>query len=298
MQLVDEPEMFQRCLINPRFRAQFLLNPEAAALCEFAIHRDQDGYRRIKELTRLYILYVHKARKKKRLEMTQQGMNLPPHRPPGVDKPELIPNKIKETWDSILKFNRVQKFSYPKLEMDSLEWKNKEIVQYQHLSTIPTEVKKEWNRILIKRHRLQFHGLAHNNEQQYYHGLIPSNQQYHSLVLSNQQYHGLVLSNQQHHYHGWESSNQQHQWIDPQQIGSYPQSTPLEFRTPPVMDSQLGANYATIYPIGMYSQLRTNHAIPYPTYIWSQYNNLHMWPWISGNPQWNSLCLLQDRWPL
>ena len=240
--------------------------------------------------------------------MTQQGMNLPPHRPPGVEKPELIPNKIKETWDSILKFNRIQKFPYPNLEIDSLEWKNKEIVQYQHL---PIEVKKEWNRILSKRHRLQvnpiaslylnpqqqFHGLAHSNKQQYYHGLVPINQQYHGLVL-NQQYHGLVLSNQQHHYHGWEPSNQQHQWIDPQQIGSYSQSTPLEFRTPPVMDSQLGANYATIYPIGMYSQLRTNHAIPYPTYIWSQYNNLHMWPWISGNPQWNSLCLLQDRWPL
>ena len=293
IQLVEEPEMFQRCLINPRFRAQFLLNPEAAALCEFAIHRDQEGYRRIKELTRLYILYVHKARKRRRLEMTQQGMNLPPHRPPGVEKPELIPNKIKETWDSILKFNRIQKFPYPNLEIDSLEWKNNEIVQYQHL---PIEVKKEWSRILSNRYRLQvnptvplylnpqhqFRGLAHSNKQQDNHGLVPSNQQYHGLVLSNQQYHGLVFSNQQQHYHGWDPSNQQHQWIDPQQLGSYSQSIPLEYRIPPGMDSHLGTNYATMYP----------------TYLWPQYNNFYLWPLMRSSPQWNNPYLLQDRWPL
>ena len=48
--------------------------------------------------------------------MIQQGMNLPPHRPPNIDKPESIPNKIKETWDSILQFNRIQKFPYTNLQ--------------------------------------------------------------------------------------------------------------------------------------------------------------------------------------
>ena len=261
MQLVEEPELFERCLINPRFRAQFLLNPEAAALCEFAIHRDQDGYRRIKELTRLYILYVHKARKRWRQEMIQQGMNLPPHRPPNIDKPEQIPNKIKETWDSILQFNRIQRFPYPNLEMGRIEWNNKEIVQYQYL---PIEVRKEWSRILANKHRPQISPAA-------------------PLYLYPQhEYHGLVLNNQQHNYHGLVPSNQQHQWMSSKQFFSYLHLIPLDFRTLP----------------GMNSQLRTNYVMLHPTYLWPQYNNLHLWPWIGNNLQCNSPYLLQDRWPL
>ena len=193
--------------------------------------------------------------------MIQQGMNLPPHRPPNIDKPEQIPNKIKETWDSILQFNWIQRFPYPNLEMGRIEWNHKEIVQYQYL---PIEVRKEWSRILANKHRPQISPTA-------------------PLYLYPQhEYHGLVPNNQQHHYHGLVPSNQQHQWMSSKQFFSYLHLIPLDFRTLP----------------GMNSQLRTNYVMLYPTYLWPQYNNLHLWPWIGNNLQCNSPYLLQDRWPL
>ena len=269
MQLIEEPEMFQRCLTNPRFRAQFLLNPEAAALCEFAIHKDQDGYRRIKELTRLYILYIHKARKRRRQEMIQQGMNLPPHRPPNIDKPESIPNKIKETWDSILQFNRIQKFPYTNLETGRIDWDNGEIVQYQYL---PSEVRCEWDKILANQQRLQMNRR---------HGFIIDQLQSDPspiAILHSQHYHyGLDFNNQLHQHDGLAHNVQQYQWRIPQY-----NIVPLDCRT--------------LFEVN--PRLRANYVIPHPTYIWPQHNNLHVWPWMRGNLQWNSLYLLQDRWPL
>ena len=271
IQLIEEPEMFQRCLANPRFRAQFLLNPEAAALCEFAIHKDQEGYRRIKELTWLYILYIHKARKWRRQEMIQQGMNLPPHRPPNIDKPEQIPNKIKETWDSILQLIRIQKFPYTKLGIGRIDWDEGEIVRYQYL---PIEVRYEWDKILANKHRLQ---MNRGN------GFIPITAQLQvdpapaATLHPHHHHYGLGPNNQAYQYEDLALNNQQYQWRVPQC-----NSVQLDYRTFFEMNPQLGAN----------------HVIPRPTYIWPQCNNLQLWSWMRSSLQWNSLYLLQDRWPL
>ena len=258
--------MFQRCLANPRFRAQFLLNPEAAALCEFAIHKDQEGYRRIKELTWLYILYIHKARKWRRQEMIQQGMNLPPHRPPNIDKPDPIPNKIKETWDSILQFNRIQKFPYTNLETGRIDWDNGEITQYQYL---PREIRYEWDKILAKQQRLQMKRRHESTIDQSQLNPFPT------VILHPQHYHyGMDLNNQLHQYGGLLHNVHQYQLRS------------LQYNLVPL-------NLLEVNP-----QLRPNYVIPYPNYTWSQHSNLQMWLWMRDNFQWNSLYLQQDRWPL
>ena len=201
--------------------------------------------------------------------MIQQGMNLPPHRPPNIDKPESIPNKIKETWDSILQFNRIQKFPYTNLETGRIDWDNGEIVQYQYL---PSEVRCEWDKILANQQRLQMNRR---------HGFIIDQLQSDPspiAILHSQHYHyGLDFNNQLHQHDGLAHDVQQYQWRIPQY-----NIVPLDCRT--------------LFEVN--PRLRANYVIPHPTYIWYQHNNLHVWPWMRGNLQWNSLYLPQDRWPL
>ena len=136
--------------------------------------------------------------------MTQQGMNLPPHRPPNIDKPEPIPDKIKETWDSILQFNRIQKFPYTNLETGRIEWDNGEIIQYQYL---PREIRYEWDKILAKQQRLQM--------KRGYDSTIDQSQlnPFPTVTLHPQHYHyGMDFNNQLHQHGGLPHNVPQYQW--------------------------------------------------------------------------------------
>ena len=101
-----EPMIFSRQLMNPRFRAQFILDPFASALGDFALPKDFPYLERLQQLLRHFIFNVHRERKERRKILDNLGRELPPHRI--GDKPEEIPRKIREEYERISERNKLQ----------------------------------------------------------------------------------------------------------------------------------------------------------------------------------------------
>ena len=133
-----EPMIFSRQLMNPRFRAQFILDPFASALGDFALPKDFPYLERLQQLLRHFIFNVHRERKERRKILDNLGRELPPHRI--GDKPEEIPRKIREEYERISERNKLQ--TILNTDFSIVRWSK---VYETH---IPAKAKVSWRGVL------------------------------------------------------------------------------------------------------------------------------------------------------
>ena len=136
----QEPVLFSRELMNPRFRAQFILDPFSSALGDFALPKDFPHLERLQQLTRHFIFNVQRERKERRKILDNLGVALPPHRI--GEKPEEIPRKTYEEFMKISDKNRLQ--TLLNTDFTVVQW---EKVYEEH---IPVKAKVSWRAVLKK----------------------------------------------------------------------------------------------------------------------------------------------------